>query len=294
MERLFLVGPGRAGLALAHALHLSGKVSSIVFCGREPHPPRHPLFTSGVASYTRGLASPSSGTTAVVLSVPDAAVSEVAWSLAGQGPPPEDCVAFHLSGALSLETLEPLRRSGYAVGTLHPLQALADWAGGATLLKGAYFALSGDPHAVHTGARLVSHLGGTTLMVPATRRPLYHAAAVMASNHVLGLVLASARILAAAGVSGEEGLRALTSLARGALDNLERLGPEKGLTGPVVRGDVETVRLHLSSLEAQDRVLYALLARELLDIVPSSESRVDNDLGSLLEGELDALRTRGP
>jgi predicted short-subunit dehydrogenase-like oxidoreductase (DUF2520 family) len=207
---------------------------------------------------------PPEGTTAVILSVPDDVVVEVAESLARQGPAPAGCVAFHLSGALSTEALGALHVVGYPVGSLHPMQSLAHPLTGAELLPGSYFSIAGEPLALTTGRRLVSALGSRTLQVPAKQRPLYHAAAVLASNYLATLIASAARMLEETGISGEEALAALLPLAKGSLENLERLGPAQGLTGPVLRGDVETVRLHLRMLGESDRELYATLGRALL------------------------------
>ena len=97
------------------------------------------------------------------------------------------CVALHLSGALSTDALEPLHHRGYAVGSMHPLMAVADpWFSGDRLI-GAAFAMTGEPVANTAARRIVAELGGVPLTIAATQRPLYHAAAVMASNYLVAL-----------------------------------------------------------------------------------------------------------
>jgi predicted short-subunit dehydrogenase-like oxidoreductase (DUF2520 family) len=284
-ERLFFVGPGRAGLALGYALWQTEMVDSLTYCGRQPEPPAHPLFIQGKARYVFGLEAPERDTTAVFLSVPDEILPEISMVLAAHGRAPPGCVAFHLSGALGTDPLAPLVERGYGVGTLHPLQTLADPVRGAELLPGSYFALSGEPAALATGRRLLHHLGCPTLSVPVARRPLYHAAAVFASNFIAGLVGAAGRMMSQAGVEEEEALQALIPLARGTLDNLERLGPGRALTGPVARGDLETVRLHLRTLEPRERRLYAAIGREILGLAREGglEEEVVEELQQLFE-----------
>jgi len=284
-ERLFFVGPGRAGLALGYALWQTEMVDSLTYCGRQPEPPAHPLFIQGKARYVFGLEAPERDTTAVFLSVPDQILPEISMVLAAHGRAPPGCVAFHLSGALGTDPLAPLVERGYGVGTLHPLQTLADPVRGAELLPGSYFAISGEPAALATGRRLLHHLGCPTLSVPVARRPLYHAAAVFASNFIAGLVGAAGRMMSQAGVEEEEALQALIPLARGTLDNLERLGPGRALTGPVARGDLETVRLHMRTLEPRERRLYAAIGREILDLAREGglEEEVLEELQQLFE-----------
>lgn len=263
-EHLFFVGPGRAGLALAQALWDADAATEITFCGRRPEPPSHPLFLQGVAGYVHGLRQPPLGTTVVFLSVPDDVLLEMAHALAGQGAAPEGCAAFHLSGALSSDVLAPLHARGYHVGTFHPLQSLAHPITGAARLAGSTFSVSGEPQAVATGRRLLQYLGASSVTVPVNRRPLYHASAVVASNFLAALMGVAGRLLVQAGVPEEQALGALLPLARGTLDNLEELGLEKALTGPIARGDVETVRLHLMSMEPREREVYRVLGRELV------------------------------
>lgn len=265
-ERLFFVGPGRVGLSLGYALWQEDAVAELTYCGRRPEPPSHPLFTQGVARYVHGLERPPEGTTSLFLSVPDELLTEIAMALAGQGRAPGEVPAFHLSGAFSTDVLAPLHHQGYRVGCLHPLQAVAHPVTGADRLRECYFAVSGGPVALAAARRLLMALGGRSLTIPATQRPRYHAAAVLVSNYLPILVAAGARLLVEAGASPDDALEALLPLARGTLNNLSELGPGEALTGPVVRGDVETVDLHLRILEPRERDLYLALGREMVRI----------------------------
>ncbi len=274
-DRLLFIGPGRVGLSLGYALWQAGGADFLTYCGRNPDPPPHPLFIQGWARYLFGLERPEAGTTAVFLSVPDEVVPEMAMALAAHGEAPAGCVAFHLSGALGTDPLAPLHARGYGVGTLHPLQSLADPVLGAEQLRGATFAVSGDSGAVAVARRLLHHLSSPAISVPVARRPLYHAAAVFASNYLAGLVAAAGRLMAQAGVPEEDALEAILPLARGSLENLGRLGPARALTGPIARGDVETVRLHLRCLEPRERALYVTLGLEILELAREAGLAVD-------------------
>lgn len=260
---VLIIGPGRAGTALGYALVQSGEVESVTVCGRRPEPPAHPLFIQGLASYVFGLARPAPGTAAVFLAVPDGVVPEMAHALAGQGAPPAGCAAFHLSGALATDVMTPLHARGYEVGAFHPLQAIANPVTAAERIPGSYLAVTGTPGAVAVARRLATALGSPVLTVAEMRRPLYHAAAVMASNFLPPLLDAACRMLERAGVPHEEAMPALLPLVRGTLANIEDMGLEAAVTGPIPRGDVETVQLNLRALEPEDRKLYAFLGRQL-------------------------------
>jgi predicted short-subunit dehydrogenase-like oxidoreductase (DUF2520 family) len=281
IPHVLIVGPGRAGLALGYALLQAEAVEALTVCGRRPEPPAHPLFIQGLAEYVFGLAPPGPRTGAVLLAVPDGVVPEMAHALAGQGNAPEGCAAFHLSGALSTDVLAPLHARGYAVGSLHPLQAIANPVTGAERLPGSYFAVTGTPQAVAVARRLAGALGSPLLTVPETRRPLYHAAAVMASNFLPPLMDSACRMLERAGIPYDEALPALLPLVRGTLDNIEEMGVDASVTGPVLRGDLETLGLHLRALDPSDRRLYAVLGLELARL--ASERVPEEALREILE-----------
>jgi predicted short-subunit dehydrogenase-like oxidoreductase (DUF2520 family) len=260
-----IVGAGRMGLSLGSALAESRGVDALVYFGRSHEPPPHPLFDGSVpASYRSGYGPLPTEIGLLVLAVPDDVVHEVANDVARNGPVPPGCVALHLSGALSTDVLAPLQAVGYAVGSLHPLQTVADPWSGAERLRGCAYALAGEPAALMAGRRLVNALDGQPLVIPPTLRPLYHAAAVFASNYVLAAAAVLARTLAEAGISEEEAVSAVLPLMRGTMDNVEQLGFGAALTGPVARGDIDTVRLHLSRLSSRERRLYSALGLETL------------------------------
>lgn len=258
-----IVGPGRMGLALGYALVQAEAVRSLTVCGRRPEPPAHPLFTQGLARYVFGMEGPHSDSAAVFLAVPDAVVPEIAHTLAAQGPPPDGCVAFHLSGALPTDVLAPLHARGYAIGSFHPLQAVTHPVTGAERLPGSYVAVTGAPEAVAVARRLTAPLGCPLLTLPAAWKPLCHAATVMASNYLPPLLDIASRMMEQSGVAPEDALAALLTLVRGTLASIEEVGLEAAVTGPVVDGDLETVALHLRAMAPEDRRIYATFGREV-------------------------------
>jgi len=269
VDNVVIVGPGRMGLALGTALRQEGAVERLIYEGRGTEPPPHPLFEGDAergAEYRLGPYPVPGDTTVLILAVPDTALGDMAYDMSMQGPAPGGCAALHLSGALSTDALGPLHAVGYAVGSLHPLQSVADpWSAGDRLV-GSAFAVGGEPLAVAAARRLVDGVGGRVLVIPPALRPLYHAAAVFASNYLIALLAVAVRLLQDAGVSAEDALPAILPLVRGTLDNVQHLGVPAALTGPVARGDGDTIRLHLARLSEADRELYCALGRELLPL----------------------------
>jgi len=266
-DRLVIVGPGRLGLALGSALWQADGVESLEYQGRRPEPPSHPLFNQGVARYVFGLNRPSPGTTGVFLAVPDDIVPEIARALAAQGEAPESCAAFHMSGALSTDALSPLHAVGYKVGSFYPLQTVAHPVTGADRLAGSSVAIAGESLALQVAQRLLGALRCRALSVPTRSRPTQHAAAVLGSNYLAVVLAAAHRLLGSAGISGEDAMAALLALARGTLDNIEEMGLERAMVGPVTRGEVETLSLHLRSLDPRSREIYKVLGRELIELL---------------------------
>jgi predicted short-subunit dehydrogenase-like oxidoreductase (DUF2520 family) len=280
------------GLALGAALLRAGAAGHVRYHGRTLEPPPHPMFDpadpadadSAAASYRLGPLPVPAGTTILLLAVPDGAVAEVAWEMARTGPAPPGCVAFHLSGSLSTDVLEPLHGAGYAIGSLHPLMTIADPWQTCDRLFGATWAIAGEPAARRTALRIVEQLDGRPLIIPPALRPVYHAAAVTASNHVVALFAHAVRLLESIGVENEAARSALLPLMRATVDNLEHLGIAGALTGPIARGDADTVRLHLARLSPGDRLLYCALGMEALRIARSAG--LDEDRAQTIESLL--------
>ena len=265
LSHLWVIGPGRVGLSLGLALRQAGMVERLSYTGRNPTPPAHPLFQPALAAaYSAALDLPPGAPPALVaIAVPDDQIPAVARGLADLALP-ADVPVLHTSGALGVEALAPLAASGVPVGSLHPLVAVSDTVGGADLLRGAWYAVEGGSGAAAMAERLVEGLGGRILRIAPGGKALYHAAAVFASNYLVALLSVAERLLADAGAGGEDGREALAALATGAVRGAAGRGVVDALTGPVSRGDAETVELHLARLSPSDALLYSTLARETL------------------------------
>jgi len=212
---------------------------------------------------------------AVVFATPDDALAPAAASTPLRG----DQVALHLSGAHPSTILRP---TGARTASLHPLRAFADFATSLAALPGTHFFVEGE--AVETAERLARDAGGIAVRIETARKVLYHAGAAIASNYAVTLLSEARALFRIAGVGEATALAALLGLVRGALDNVERVGIPKGLTGPAARGDVEVVRGHLDALPPPTRALYAALLRATLPI-----ARAKGGLSADAEAALERL-----
>jgi predicted short-subunit dehydrogenase-like oxidoreductase (DUF2520 family) len=192
-----------------------------------------------------------------------APIAPLAADLAAEAAITSSQVVLHLSGLLDRSALAPLGVTGAALGSLHPLQTVSDPSVAAARLAGAYAGVEGDDRALAAAGALAESLGMVPVRIPAGAKPAYHAGAAFAANYTTALVAVAERLALAAGIAPAVARRLYLPLIRGAAANLEA-GPAAALTGPVRRGDVDTVTAHLAALGPDDRQLYLLLAREAL------------------------------
>jgi len=255
MRRAAIVGPGRVGTALALAL----RGEAIVLGAAGGRDGSQQLFQqrTGVPLWDDAKAL-CKGADWVFLTVPDRSVVAVAESLASQGAFHSGQVVCHTAGSLDNSALRAAAAHGSATVALHPMQSVADPTLGRAAFTGAVCTLQGDEGAVTDASVLVEALGMRPWRVSAHDKARLHAASVLASNALLGLLALAAET--AAGSLDREGrdlaLSALLPLCRGTLQNVSAMGLPAALTGPVERGDVSTVQRHLGLLQGDALVAY--------------------------------------
>ena len=263
IRHIGIAGAGRVGQALGRLLQEAGApVRSVA--SRTPSQAASAAAFIGPGVQPLSYSELALRASHVLVCVPDSAIERVAQAMAGFHG-----VALHTCGAKGPEALESLRARGAAVGVMHPLQTVADAASGVSSLRGVAFAVSGDAAAVRWAGEIAKAAGGRTMHIADGSRPLYHAAAVMASNYIVALLEAARELLVAAGIEPGEALAALGPLARQSLENTLRAGPAAALTGPIERGDAGTIAAHLRALESvpeSTRTLYRAAGMETLDI----------------------------
>ncbi len=195
------------------------------------------------------------------LAVPDGAVREMAARVASMVPPSELAIV-HLSGALGLDALDALKDNPR--GSFHPLQSFP-FPRDPSAFRGITVAVDATTPALRRRlASLARELGARPKHVGDAERVRYHAAAVFASNFVDVVVAEAVRLLERAGWREDEAIRALLPLIEGAVANIRRRGTVRALTGPIRRGDAETVSRHLAAMENPD--LYRMLGLAALQI----------------------------
>ena len=201
----------------------------------------------------------------VFITTPDDIISDIAAGIRwrpGQ-------VAVHCSGVHSIDILEPAGRSGAHTCCLHPLQTFAGLEEAINNLSGSTFALEGDEAGLAVAHELAQALEGNIILLKAGDKVTYHIAAVTLSNYLVALMKTSADLWQSFGIPQEEAVKALLHLLKGTVRNIERVGIPGCLTGPIARGDVETVRKHVTALEngqSEKMDIYRVMGLKTLEI----------------------------
>ncbi len=278
-----IVGCGRVGTVLARFLSQAGY--------------RMTGFASRSLSSAQGAAAVAGGGEAgtapwkltrnadmVFLTTPDGVIEPVCKTIAQHDGFRKGTVVLHCSGAHPSTILSSAKSAGAAIGSMHPLQSFASKEILENPFVGVIVSVEGDDRAAELAAQAAGDLGAVQLPIKTEGKGLYHAAAVVASNYLVTLMDFAFGLMGEAGVSEEDAFKVLKPLIFGTLGNIEKQGPAKALTGPIARGDADTVAMHLREIAAKAPGLLRLykilgartipLARDGAGLTDEAEARL--------------------
>ncbi len=268
-----IIGAGRVGGAIGHLLTKAGFSVTAAVCRTQASADKARSFIGSGASLTDP-AQAASTAGIVLITTPDSAIKSVCDSIAARTGFLPGAIVVHTSGAHTLDLLDAVKQSGAYRAVVHPLQSVPSREQGAKNLPGSFFRVEADPEALATARDIVRALGGSELEMPAWRSDkesaaLYHAGAVAVSNYFVALMDYGLRFYEALGADKEQALKAVLPLIKGTLANMETMGTTRALTGPISRGDAETVKGHIEAM--RDRApellpLYRELAKQTIGI----------------------------
>lgn len=288
---LVLVGPGRAGTALARSWVAAGGTLRGIVASRSKTARR---AAESLATEGRVADAIWPRCELLVIAVPDDRIADVAADLAAR----TRCrFAFHLSGALAAKILRPFSGGGTAVASLHPLRPFTGRDG--ENWQGALVAIEGEARAVAAGLEMARAMKANGRRIGTDAKPLYHAAATLAAGGTMALLSIAVRAAAAAGLPEDEARAGFAQLASEAAAATAHRPFAEAFTGPIARRDVQTVRTHR---KAAGRIrdffeLYRRLAREILDATPGRgrEEEIRAILGAAADtGSLGKRRRAAP
>ena len=264
---LSIVGTGRLGTTLALALRGKGySIQTLVAHSARSARRAAALLNADVQVLAAKQLREVRAADLFLITTPDDQIAGVAEELSNLILP--KAVALHTSGALSAAVLAPLSEKGWHTGSIHPLISVSDTTEGRAALEGAFWSVEGDTAALRVGKSIVRDLGGQSFSIRSEDKPLYHAAAVMASGNVVALFDVALEMLGQCGLTRKTARSILLPLIASTVHNLETKDPKQALTGTFARGDLETVKRHLAALKDNKDALelYRLLGKRSLKL----------------------------
>jgi len=261
-----IIGTGKVGSALGILLQQKGyTVAAVASLNQESAEQLASQLNCPVLSNQETAARAE----LIFITTPDRSIAPVAAEIAGAGVLRPGQVVAHTSGAHPAAELKGVRETGALAVSIHPLQSFAEVKSAMENLPGSYFALEGDERALPLAQQVVEDLEGKWFTISAADKPIYHAAACIASNYLVSLMHFATGLYAKFGLGPREAFEALYPLVQGTVANITKVGPTQALTGPVARGDVPTIAGHLKAFEEMDlqlQDLYCMLGQYTIKV----------------------------
>ena len=254
-----VVGTGRAGSVIGAALKRAGHQVKACTAVTDLSKLRAEALLPGVAILS--IEETVADRDLILLSIPDDVLAQVVSGLAATNAVSPGTFVLHLSGRYGIDILRPLTELGCLPLALHPVMTFTGTSIDLNRLSACPFGVTTHPTLRPVAETLVMEMGGEPVWVPEASRSLYHAALTFGANNLMTLVNQTSELLESAGITNPEAL--VAPLLSASLDNALRNG-DSALTGPIARGDAETVREHLRVLAIFDPAVtqaYRSLAR---------------------------------
>lgn len=243
--RIGIIGAGKVGTTLGKYLSIHGK--NVTGFYSRTHESADEAATFAETETYSSLCKLVEESDVIFITTPDGVIPQVWGELLHQDI--SNRIICHFSGSLSSHVFSGREEAGASGISMHPMYAFSDKFHSYEQFHTAYLTLEGDPEAVAVMKPMWEAIGHHVLTLKAEDKIKYHAAAAMASNEMLGLMQASLDILSECGFSEKDSMALLTPLVQGNIASMLEKGCVNALTGPVERGDAQTVRKHLQALE---------------------------------------------
>ncbi len=271
-----IVGCGKTGTALGKFLRLAGYELTGLYSKSRSSSERAARIIGHGPQRVRIDQDPPQATKnadVVFITTPDASIAEVCEGIAQDRGFARDSIVLHCSGALPSTILTSAKECGAFIGSMHPLQSFAHPDYDANPFAGIAVMLEGEEPAVDLAKGMAEDLGAVCYTISTAAKNLYHAAAAVASNYLVTRLDLAGRLIREAGIADAHALQVLRPLVAGTLSNIDRVGIPEALTGPIARGDVQTVRNHLREIETALPALLPLYKSLGLHTIPIAKAK---------------------
>jgi predicted short-subunit dehydrogenase-like oxidoreductase (DUF2520 family) len=246
---LAVIGAGRVGAAIACLAQEKGYIIVGLCCQYLKEAQNAAAFLNQVRIAKQAPGIWLQDADLVLITTPDDVIKHICAQIANEKYFKSDSVVAHCSGAHPSSILKPAEDIGCSIGSVHPLQSCTTKELAIKLLPGSYFGIEGSEKAKYVLKDLVLSIGGKILEITTDDKPLYHASAVVASNFLVSLINFALNLYECIGIDREKGLHALAPLFEGSIRNIKSVGIPEALTGPIMRGDIGTVKTHLEAIK---------------------------------------------
>jgi predicted short-subunit dehydrogenase-like oxidoreductase (DUF2520 family) len=247
LNKFAIIGAGMVGTAIGFLLKKAGYEIMAIADKSTPALLRAQSYTGG-KSYSKPL-EVLRDADCILITTPDDLILSVCKDIA-RSPLIKGKYIFHMSGAGGLDLLEPAKKAGAAVGSIHPLQSFSSIDNAIQNIPASYFGITADAKTKIPAKTIVLALGGKPIYISSKQKTLYHAAACVASNYLVSLLNVVESIYQAVGINEKDAKKAYLPLIYGSLKNIELSGSLAALTGPIARGDSGTIQKHVDAINA--------------------------------------------
>jgi len=245
-DTVAILGLGKVGTAVGFLLSRAGYRIAAVASRSEASLTQGMVYTGGKPYLNFPEAARAAD--CIIIATSDDAIAHVCKEISREGGIKPGAKVIHMSGAGGLDLLESARAAGAHVACIHPLQSFPDVDSAVRNIPGSTFGITSPDEIREWSFQVVRDLGGVPFLISDADKPLYHAAASIASNYLTTLIHMVEEIYQSLGLNREETIRAIWPLVMGTIANIETNGTVDALTGPVARGDAGTVRKHVNAL----------------------------------------------
>ncbi len=252
-----IIGCGKVGTVLGKFLIQSGYQLTGLTC-RTHESAQKAAEIIGTQKFGTNISDILEDADIIFITTPDGNITSVCEEIVQCKEFNNNKIVLHCSGAHPSTILTSAQKIGASIGSMHPLQSFASSDASGNSFKGIIVAVEGDKKAVDAGCRMAEDLGSTILKIKTDAKVLYHAAAVVACNYLVTLQGLALSLMEKSGVSQKEAFSVLSPLIKGTLSNIEQNGVEKALTGPIARGDIETINRHITEIGKEMKELLPL------------------------------------
>ena len=241
-----ILGLGKVGTAIGFLLRSAGYTIVAVASRSAASLNQGSIYTGG-EPYTN-FSEAASRAEIIFITTSDDAIASVCEKIAAEGGITPGNIVIHMSGVGGLDLLGEARRCGAYTASIHPLQSFADVDGAIKNIPGSTFGITTVDEIKEFTIQIVKDLGGIPFFISDTDKPLYHAAACIASNYLTTMIHMVEVIYQSLGLNHKDAMNAFWPLVKGTLKNIKEQGSVQALTGPIARGDMGTLRKHLEVL----------------------------------------------